>query len=71
MNQRLIFLITINLTCLVIQLNGLIDKGCKAYDCHRYCVSQDLSKTPGDNGFKFEIEGIQADKYMPGKTYTS
>ena len=49
----------------------MINNGCKAYDCHRYCINQDISKTPGDNGFKFEVESNMKDKYIPEKTYTS
>ena len=50
--------------------SNMINNGCKAYDCHRYCMNYDISKTPGDNGFKFEVNSID-NKYIPEKTYTS
>ena len=71
MDYKLTVILIIYLSFLTVQLNCMINKGCKAYDCHRNCVSQDVSKTPGDNGFKFEIDGSHTNKYVPGKTYTS
>ena len=55
-------------------LNGLsismTNNGCSAYDCKRSCLSSaDVSETPGDNGFRFEIEGLKDDKYEPDGVY--
>ena len=48
----------------------MIENGCAAYDCKRVCLnSNEISKTPGDNGFKFEISGIKDNMYMPEKVY--
>lgn len=64
-------LIVINVFIINLSNANMINNGCKAYDCHRYCINQDISKTPGDNGFKFEVESNMKDKYIPEKTYTS
>lgn len=33
-------------------------------------LNPDISKTPGDNGFKFEIENLKdKNRYMPEKIY--
>lgn len=47
-----------------------IENGCSAYDCKRTCFSADIVETPGDNGIKFEIEGLRdGNKYAPNKVY--
>ena len=46
-----------------------IENGCTAYNCKRSCSSSLISETPGDNGFKFEIEGMKDNKYVPDKVY--
>ena len=55
-------------TSMTIAINS-IQNGCSAYDCKRNCLNSEISATPGDNGFRFEIQGAK-DKYVPGKTYT-
>ncbi len=46
-----------------------IENGCSAYECKRSCISSLISETPGDNGFKFEIDDMKDNKYMPDKVY--
>jgi hypothetical protein len=55
-------------------LNGLslnmAENGCNAYDCKRTCINTNsILQTPGDNGFRFEIEGLKDNKYIPDKVY--
>lgn len=55
------------LNCLSV---NLIDTGCSAYDCKRNCInSNSIHQTPGDNGFRFEIEGLKDNKFMPEHIY--
>ncbi|CAF0721231.1 unnamed protein product [Brachionus calyciflorus] len=49
---------------------NIIENGCSAYDCKRNCLNPNIFvQTPGDNGFKFEIEGIKDNKYVPDRVY--
>lgn len=50
--------------------SGLLANGCTAYNCKRTCFGTDVSQTPGDNGFTFEIEDSPT-KYIPNKLYKS
>lgn len=48
----------------------MIETGCSAYDCKRTCInSNNAVQTPGDNGFKFEVEGLKDNKYVPDRIY--
>jgi hypothetical protein len=47
-----------------------LENGCTAYECKRNCFNSNrISKTPGDNGFKFEIAGLKDNKYVADKIY--
>ena len=50
-----------------------IQNGCLAYGCKRVCAatsSMEMSSTPGDNGYKIEVDGLTTDgKYIPGQIY--
>lgn len=70
MKSILIILVNVLMSISSFTFANMINNGCKAYDCHRYCISHEISKTPGDNGFKFEVNSIE-NKYIPEKTYTS
>jgi hypothetical protein len=48
----------------------MIASGCSSYGCKRSCMHPKINPTPGDNGFKIEIEGLTNKKYTPNKTYT-
>jgi hypothetical protein len=70
----MIILLILVINQLFVSNNGLsinmVNNGCSAYDCKRSCLStSDLIETPGDNGFKFEIDGLKDDKYMPDSVY--
>ena len=69
MIEKLLVLFFLNIG----MLNGLsinmATSGCSAYDCKRSCIAPDISATPGDNGFKFEIDGLSDDKYKPDSVY--
>ncbi len=67
-------ILVINQLLFLAGINGLsinmVNNGCSAYDCKRNCLStSDLIETPGDNGFKFEIDGLKDDKYIPDSVY--
>ena len=69
-----LILLIINQLLVLTSIDGLsinmVNNGCSAYDCKRSCLStSDLIETPGDNGFKFEIDGLKDDKYMPDSVY--
>ncbi|RMZ98907.1 hypothetical protein BpHYR1_047851 [Brachionus plicatilis] len=69
--SRSIFLILIINICMKISICfNLIEHGCSAYDCKRMCLNSNfILPTPGDNGFKLEIEGIRDEKYIPERVY--
>jgi hypothetical protein len=48
---------------------NMIADGCTSYGCKRNCMNSDIHPTPGDNGFKIEIQGLNNNKYKPNKTY--
>lgn len=49
---------------------NMVENGCNAYDCKRNCINANtIVQTPGDNGFRFEIEGLVDNKYVPNKIY--
>lgn len=67
-NYSIMKLLLIQLFILRQTFANLINTGCVSYNCQRNCMSKDMSQTPGDNGFKFEID---FSSYKPEKTYKS
>ena len=51
------------------QRSTMIQNGCTAYDCRRTCMNGQISENPGDNGFRFDIDGEVKNTYVPEKTY--
>ena len=54
------------------KFKNFIRNGCPAYACNRFCLpNQVATPTPGDNGFKFEVDDqvLIDNKYVPEKTY--
>lgn len=69
--SRKIFIVFIINICMKISIGfNVVEQGCSAYECRRTCINSKLIlPTPGDNGFKLEIEGVQNEKYIPERVY--
>ena len=68
--KKFIIILVINIFLRIQKALNVIEHCCSAYDCKRTCLNSDnVLQTPGDNGFKFEIEGIKDNKYVPEMVY--